>query len=130
MKLINNILDQNKNEIIIAFCFLVIYISFLMIISAIEYSSLIIIIIVYIFSWIVVSFSIKHYSAGFQDKNAIQKELIWFGAILIVFLIIITIVTQEDGGLSLTNYAIISAAFTITWIVRSILIKYFKAKDS
>lgn len=63
-----------------------------------------------------------------MNMDSLKKELIWFGGVLIAFLGFLTIVSQEDGGLSISVYAIVTAAFAITWIIRSYAVKRFTAQ--
>jgi len=99
--------------------FLIVFIAVLMIGGPPDIYDLVIVLATFTVSWSIVSFSIKRFGAGGTDKESMQKELIWFGGILIGFLGLLTIVSQEDGGMGLWAYIIVIFAFSITWIVRS-----------
>jgi len=108
--------------------FLIAFVGLLMIDGLSGYYELSIAIAAFIISWSIVSYSVKRFGAGSMDKDALQKELIWFGGILVAFLGFLTIVSHEDGGLSTSVYAIVTAAFAITWIIRSYAVKRFTAQ--
>jgi len=121
-------ISQDMKELIIAGSFLIAFIGFLMINGTLIYSDLAMAIGAYIISWCIVSYCVKRFGAGSMDKNSLLKELIWFGVILIVFLAFLTLVSQEDGGLSISVYVIVTTAFAITWVIRSYAVKRFAAQ--
>jgi len=99
--------------------FLIAFVVFFMIGGFPDPYELVIAIAAFTVSWCIVSFSIKRSGAGGTDRGSMQKELLWFGGILIGFLGLLTLVTFEDGGMGLWAYIIVIFAFSITWIVRS-----------
>ena len=105
--------------------FLIAFIGLLMIGGIPNYSELAIAIIAFTISWCIVSLSIKRFGAGGTDAKSLQKELLWFGGILVAFLGILTIVSHEDGGMTIWAYVIVTIAFSITWTVRSYAAKRF-----
>ena len=56
-----------------------------------------------------------------QRCEELLKEMQVFSAILLVVLILITLVGVNQYG----DYAFVTFGFTLTWIVRSLAIKYF-----
>jgi len=58
-------------------------------------------------------------------KQYLKKELIWFAVVLIAFLGVLTMVSQEDGGMDMWAYVVATTAFTFIWIIKSYLIKGF-----
>jgi len=118
-------MDPFKNELIWYGVFLIAFIGFLMIGGIPNYSELAIAIIAFTISWCIVSLSIKRFGAGGTDAKSLQKELLWFGGILVAFLGLLTIVSQEDGGMTIWAYVIVTIAFSITWTVRSYAAKRF-----
>jgi hypothetical protein len=105
--------------------FLIAFIALLMIGGIPDLSELVIALAAFTVSWCLVSLSIKRFGAGGTDRGSMQKELIWFGGILIGFLGLLTIVSQEDGGMGIWAYLIVISAFSITWIIRSYAAKRF-----
>ncbi|MDG1545670.1 MAG: hypothetical protein P8R32_05425 [Candidatus Poseidoniia archaeon] len=75
----------------------------------------------FLVSWLAVSYSIRNFGKGDFSKTQIQKEMQVFSIVLIIVLILITIV----GVNHYSDYAFVTFAFTITWIIRSSAIKYF-----
>lgn len=120
--------SQRKKGFLIADSFLIIFIALLTINRPLVYSDLAIAIVTYTISWYIVSYSVKRFGPGGKDRSSLQKELIWFGVILTAFLGLLTIVTQADDGLRIMDYAIITTAFSFTWIIRSYAIKRFTAQ--
>ncbi len=92
------------------------------------YSDLTIVIAAYTISWYIVSYSVKRFGSSGIDRSSLKKELVWFGANLTTFLGLLTIVSQEDSRLRIADYAIVTAAFSITWIIRSYALKRFAAQ--
>ena len=106
--------------------FLIAFIAFMMIGGPPDLSELVIAMAAFTVSWCLVSFSIKRFGAGGTDGDSMQKELIWFGGILVGFLGLLTIVSREEGGMGIWAYMIVIFAFSITWIIRSYAAKRFK----
>ena len=75
----------------------------------------------FLVSWLAVSYSIRNFGKGGTSKEELQKEMQVFSIILLNVLVLITII----GVNQYSDYAFITFAFTITWIVRSSAIKYF-----
>ena len=75
----------------------------------------------FLVSWLAVSYSIRHFGKGDLSKSQIQKEMQVFSIVLIIVLVLITIA----GVNHYSDYAFVTFAFTITWIIRSSAIKYF-----
>ena len=75
----------------------------------------------FLFSWLAVSYSIRNFGKGGTSKEELQKEMQIFSIILLVVLVLITIV----GVNQFSDYAFVTFGFTLTWIVRSLAIKYF-----
>ena len=80
-----------------------------------------IVIVVYFFSWFIVSSLVKRNIEDGTIQNSITNELKWFGGILTIFLLVIILI----GTPSPTNVVIIIATFTLIWVLRSVLIKFF-----
>ena len=118
-------MDSLNKELLWFGSFLIAFIAFLMIGGIPNISELVIALAAFTVSWCVVSFSIKRFGAGGTDRESIQKELIWFGGILVGFLGLLTIVSQEDGGMGIWAYVIVIFAFSVTWIIRSYAAKRF-----
>ena len=75
----------------------------------------------FLFSWLAVSYSIRDFGKGGASKNELKKEMQIFSVILLVVLVLITLV----GVNQFSDYAFVTFGFTLTWIVRSLAIKYF-----
>ena len=75
----------------------------------------------FLFSWLAVSYSIRNFGKGGTSKEELKKEMQIFSVILLVVLILITLV----GVNQYSDYAFVTFGFTLTWIVRSLAIKYF-----
>ena len=75
----------------------------------------------FLFSWLAVSYSIRNFGKGGISKEELQKEMQIFSFVLLGLLTAITIV----GVNQYSDYAFVTFAFTLTWIVRSSAIKYF-----
>ena len=75
----------------------------------------------FLFSWLAVSYSIRNFGKGGISKEELQKEMHIFSFVLLGLLTAITIV----GVNQYSDYAFVTFAFTLTWIVRSSAIKYF-----
>ena len=75
----------------------------------------------FLVSWLAVSYSIRNFGKGGLSKEELQKEMQVFSVILVVILALITVV----GVNQYSDYAFVTFAFTITWIIRSLAIKYF-----
>jgi len=75
----------------------------------------------FLFSWLAVSYSIRNFGKGGISKEELQKEMQIFSFVLLGLLTAITIVGVNQYG----DYAFVTFAFTLTWIVRSSAIKYF-----
>ncbi len=75
----------------------------------------------FLFSWLAVSYSIRNFGKGGTSKEELQKEMQIFSIILLVVLVLITLV----GVNQFSDYAFVTFGFTLTWIVRSLAIKYF-----
>ena len=119
-------MDSLNKELMWFGSFLIAFIVFLMIGGFPDLSELVIAMATFTVSWCIVSYSIKRFGEGGTDSKSMQKELIWFGGLLIGFLGLLTIVSQEEGGMGIWAYVIVTFAFTITWIVRSYAVKRFK----
>ena len=75
----------------------------------------------FLLSWLAVSYSIRNFGKGGTSKEELQKEMQVFSIILLVVLVLITLV----GVNQFSDYAFVTFGFTLTWIVRSLAIKYF-----
>ena len=75
----------------------------------------------FLFSWLVVSYSIRNFGKGGTSKEELQKEMQVFSLILLFVLVLITLV----GVNQFSDYAFVTFGFTLTWIVRSSAVKYF-----
>ena len=75
----------------------------------------------FLLSWLAASYSIRNFGKGGTSKEELQKEMQIFSIILLVVLVLITLV----GVNQLSDYAFVTFGFTLTWIVRSLAIKYF-----
>ena len=75
----------------------------------------------FLFSWLAVSYSIRNFGKGGTSKKELKKEMQIFSVILLVVLVLITLV----GVNQYSDYAFVTFGFTLTWIVRSLAIKYF-----
>ena len=75
----------------------------------------------FLFSWLAVSYSMRNFGKGGTSKQELQKEMQVFSIILLVVLVLITLV----GVNQFSDYAFVTFGFTLTWIVRSLAIKYF-----
>ena len=75
----------------------------------------------FLFSWLAVSYSIRNFGKGGASKEELQKEIQVFSIVLLVVLVLITLV----GVNQYSDYAFVTFGFTLTWIVRSLAIKYF-----
>lgn len=75
----------------------------------------------FLFSWLAVSYSIRNFGKGGTSKEELQKEMQIFSIILLIFFLLITLV----GVNQFSDYAFVTFGFTLTWIVRSLAIKYF-----
>ena len=75
----------------------------------------------FLFSWLAVSYSIRNFGKGGTSKEELQKEMQVFSLILLFVLVLITIV----GVNQYSDYAFVTFGFTLTWVVRSLAIKYF-----
>ena len=74
----------------------------------------------FLFSWLAVSYSIRNFGKGGTSKEELQKEMQIFSIILLVVLVLITLV----GVNQFSDYAFVTFGFTLTWVVRSLAIKY------
>ena len=75
----------------------------------------------FLLSWLAVSYSVRNFGKGGTSKEELQKEMQIFSIILLVVLVLITLV----GVNQFSDYAFVTFGFTLTWIVRSLAIKYF-----
>ena len=75
----------------------------------------------FLFSWLAVSYSIRNFGKGGTSKQELQREMQVFSVILLVVLVLITLV----GVNQYSDYAFVTFGFTLTWIARSLAIKYF-----
>ena len=75
----------------------------------------------FLFSWLAVSYSIRNFGKGGTSKQELQKEMQVFSIILLIALVLITLV----GVNQYSDYAFVTFGFTLTWIIRSLAIKYF-----
>ena len=75
----------------------------------------------FLFSWLAVSYSIRNFGKGGTSKVELQKEMQVFSLILLFVLVLITLV----GVNQYSDYAFVTFGFTLTWVVRSLAIKYF-----
>ena len=75
----------------------------------------------FLFSWLTVSYSIRNFGKGGTSKEELQKEMQVFSLILLFVLVLITLV----GVNQYSDYAFVTFGFTLTWVVRSLAIKYF-----
>ena len=75
----------------------------------------------FLFSWLAVSYSMRNFGKGGTSKQELQKEMQVFSIILLVVLVLITLVGVNQHS----DYAFVTFGFTLTWIVRSLAIKYF-----
>ena len=75
----------------------------------------------FLFSWLAVSYSIRNFGKGGTSKKELKKEMQIFSVILLVVLVLITLV----GVNQFSDYAFVTFGFTLTWVVRSLAIKYF-----
>ena len=75
----------------------------------------------FLFSWLAVSYSIRNFGKGGTSKQELQKEMQVFSIILLIVLVLITLV----GVNQYSDYAFVMFGFTLTWIIRSLAIKYF-----
>ena len=75
----------------------------------------------FLFSWLAVSYSIRNFGKGGTSKKELKKEMQIFSVILLVVLVLITLV----GVNQYSDYAFVTFGFTLTWVVRSLAIKYF-----
>ena len=75
----------------------------------------------FLFSWLAVSYSIRNFGKGGTSKQELQKEMQVFSIILLIVLVLITLV----GVNQYSDYAFVTFGFTLTWIIRSLAIKYF-----
>ncbi len=58
-------------------------------------------------------------------KEQLMKELTWFAVLLIAFLGLLTILSQENGGMDIWSYVIVTTAFTVVWFIKSYFFKRF-----
>ena len=75
----------------------------------------------FLLSWLAVSYSVRNFGKGGTSKEELQKEMQVFSVILLVVLVLITLV----GVNQYSDYAFVTFGFTLTWVVRSLAIKYF-----
>ena len=75
----------------------------------------------FLFSWLSVSYSIRNFGKGGTSKQELQKEMQVFSIILLIVLVLITLV----GVNQYSDFAYVRFGFTLTWIIRSLAIKYF-----
>ncbi|SES85005.1 hypothetical protein SAMN04488587_1256 [Methanococcoides vulcani] len=58
-------------------------------------------------------------------KEQLMKELTWFAVLLIAFLGLVTILSQENSGMDIWSYVIVTTAFTVVWFIKSYFFKTF-----
>ena len=75
----------------------------------------------FLFSWLAVSYSTRNFGKGGTSKQELLKEMQVFSIILLIVLVLITLV----GVNQYSDYAFVTFGFTLTWIIRSLAIKYF-----
>ena len=75
----------------------------------------------FLFSWLAVSYSIRNFGKGGTSKQELQKEMQVFSIILLIVLVLISL----EGVNQYSDYAFVTFGFTLTWIIRSLAIKYF-----
>ena len=75
----------------------------------------------FLFSWLAESYSIRNFGKGGAAKEELQKEIQVFSIVLLIVLVLITLV----GVNQYSDYAFVTFGFTLTWIIRSLAIKYF-----
>ncbi|MHA2503049.1 MAG: hypothetical protein ACXAE3_09275 [Candidatus Kariarchaeaceae archaeon] len=67
-------------------------------------------------SWYLTSYLIRG-----EDEPSLQKEIRWFGGILVLLLLVLLIIGPITG----VEIAIFTGTYTVVWIIRSLLIKRF-----
>ena len=114
-------LEENYDEQKWAIGTLFVFLIFLIFSGASDFVEIGVAICSFLLSWLAVSYSIRNFGKGGTSKEDIQKEMQVFAIILIVVLALITIL----GVNQYSDYAFVTLGFTLTWIVRSLAIKYF-----
>jgi len=116
-----------KKELTWVFGTLACFIAFLFVGGITEISEIAISVGAFLLSWTLMSYFIKNYGPGGTSKEELENEFKWYTAILLIFLAIMTLIGTTDGELELTYslYATLVFGFTLVWIVRSSVIKYF-----
>lgn len=114
-------MEEKQDEQKWAFGTLVVFLILLIISGISDFVEIGIGVCTFLVSWLAVSYSIKHFGKGDLSKSQIQKEMQVFSIVLIIVLVLITIA----GVNHYSDYAFVTFAFTITWIIRSSAIKYF-----
>ena len=81
----------------------------------------------FVVSWVVISYSVKFFGPGGTSKEDLQKEFQWFVIVLVIVLTILTLIGTTDSGVDLSSstYIFVVFGFTLSWVIRSAVIKYF-----
>ncbi|SVA64367.1 uncharacterized protein METZ01_LOCUS117221 [marine metagenome] len=114
-------LEENYDEQKWAIGTLFVFLIFLIFSGLSDFVEIGIAVCTFLVSWLAVSYSIRTFGKGSTSNEDIQKEMQIFSIILIIVLALITIL----GVNQYSDYAFVILGFTLTWIVRSLAIKYF-----
>ncbi len=108
-----------RKELIWSVGLLIVFLLFLIITGEPEFSDLTLIVVAYTINWVIISYNLKRIGTHGADR-----EMMWFGGLLIIFLCFLVIV----GSPKYPELVIATAAFTFVWIVRSYLASKFVKK--
>lgn len=97
------------------------FIGAISIAESFSYFELGILTLTYIVNWGIMSYIIKKISTGEISTDSQLKELTWYGAILLVFMISIILI----GSPSSYELIVAAIAFTLIWAIRSAIAKKF-----
>ncbi|MDP6364159.1 MAG: hypothetical protein QF366_01420 [Candidatus Poseidoniia archaeon] len=98
---------------------LLLFLALFVVIGLPQPAELVLFVAAYSSSWVIVSYAVRTFGAGSFDNASLEKEMGWFGGVLLLFLAFLTLVGVREP----TVFVIATAAFSISWFVRSIILK-------
>ncbi len=98
---------------------LLLFLTLLAAIGLPEPAELVLFVAAYGSSWVIVSYTVRTFGAASFDGASLEKELGWFGGVLLLFLAFLALTGVREPPV----FVIATAAFSVSWFVRSILLK-------
>ncbi|MHA1612791.1 MAG: hypothetical protein ACTSYU_12110 [Promethearchaeota archaeon] len=119
-------MNPRKKELNWFFGVLLAFILLLVLIGFPEIQEFSILIATFTLTWMILSNSYKKGILGNNDTKYLRKELIWFVALLTIFLSLLLLL----GSPTYTDLALVSLVFTVIWIIRSFLFRHLASRKN